>query len=236
MTVGRGDWLDAAARRLVEGSRREALETETTPTSSDEVFSRATAFKLAVAGVASVSFGLWRVTPVQAQTRGQCYEECDKVHDADLDKKADACIGVFSSKRFLEQNPLWKQLLLFGIFPGTAIGPALAGLCIARDTAVSNASRDNCRRRCQETCRTTQARSLQGSSAPHQVCEATPPPKPYTPAPPPAPNHTEDPCWSCVEVGGACCGPFKGDPNTGSFTPCACANPSIGCAGYGCGG
>jgi hypothetical protein len=111
------------------------------------------------------------------------------------------------------------------------VPPALAGLCYGSGAVVARQAREECWRNCEKTCkkRTTQSRALF-----RQVCEPTPPPKHESSKPPPPPNMTHDPCLPCHQVGGECCGPFTGDPKTGTYTPCACGNPDLGCARYGC--
>lgn len=229
MMVAGGDWLDALARRA---AGNKTPKPEATATAFGERFSRATALKLAVAGVASLSFGLWRVGPADALDFGQCTAKCLADHEANLERRLAACDSVFGSD-FIRKAPFWRSIARILVLPGTMVGPVLGGVCSLKEAAVNRASQDNCYRRCEETCGGRKLQSLQGSS---ETCEPTPPPKPESPKPPPAPNHTEDPCWSCIEAGGSCCGPFTGDPNTGTFTPCACATPGVGCDAYGCGG
>jgi hypothetical protein len=229
-----GDWLDRLARRSVGCAHSQSDKSDRAPGSDDERYSRATAVKLAAAGFASVSLGLWRAVPAIAQDEGDCFKECNSRFDKfDLEWYR-ACTNKFRpALPALTPKPRWKQVLGYATFPVTTVQESLAAACYLAGDAVSRQAREGCWRNCEQTCRKRQSRSLQAS---RQACEPTQPPKNYTPAPPPpAPSMTADPCWSCVGVGGLCCGPFKVDAS-GNFQACACANPSLGCERYGCGG
>lgn len=230
---GRHDWLDAVAVRLAGGSSTPTHVLET-PTVEDSI-SRARLIKLAVAGAASLSWGLW-TAPSAARAQGQegcftwCFNEVGKL----LSQRLAACEYVFRPFTFYE-NGAWRKAAIAGLF-GSATQVALAarnlqGLCNARARFESEENKKDCYGECEKRC---PKRALQSRSLPAQVCEPPLPPN-QTPKLPPAPSKTEDPCWSCVEVGGQCCGPFTGDPATGQFTPCACATPGVGCEAYGCG-
>jgi hypothetical protein len=133
----------------------------------------------------------------------------------------------------IRQVPLWKSMYLLFTFPGTMVTVGLDGLCWAAGEAIGRQAREDCWRNCERTCRKSHLRSLQGRA--RSTCEVLPPPKATPPPVPPAPNANSDPCWSCAQVGGECCPPYKSDPNTGQVTLCACGNPSLGCERYGCG-
>src|SRR5688572_27190790 len=108
MTRGGGDWLDTLARRSAGPATPSPRPTEADP--SEDRLSRATALKLAVAGAASLSLGLWRVEPAAAFDIGGCLAGCLDASDKWLDRQLDACGKVFIPSYF-DNDPTWKALL-----------------------------------------------------------------------------------------------------------------------------
>jgi hypothetical protein len=226
----RSDWLDAVARRLAVG--RTPTTHQPGPVSyaaNEDRFSRAAAVRLAVAGVASLFLGLRTTSKASGAADGyaECYAGCTKTYEDALEDALDGCARV--SAGLDKKSPAWATAIRsLPVTPLTFVGYALTGTCYADAAAILGGDLYKCRRGCKKNCRTTQA-----ASEARSTCEVTPPPKNYTPAQPPPPNMTSDPCWSCVAVGGMCCGPFTVDAS-GNFQACVCANPTLGCEKYGC--
>jgi hypothetical protein len=232
----REHWLDRLARRAVRPPV--PLATEPLASTGDERYSRGTAVKLVVAGAASLSLGLWRATPGEAGDFGDCVENYCRIPAAKVMKQLRlACDDIFKPEVLYADRTGWQKLKFLAMFPPrvgwTIAGATLTGYCYAKNDFFVEKWEKGCYEECKQNCEGR--RALQSASFSRQVCEAAPPPERSTPKPPPAPNFTEDPCWSCNQVGGQCCGPFTGDPATGAFTPCACATPGVPCDAYGCG-
>jgi hypothetical protein len=228
-----GDWLDVLARRSVRevvGVRE--LE-PTSNTSRDERLSRESVLKLAVAGAASLSLAAWRVPRAEAASDlSECLTGCKEDYNEALARQLRGCAAQ-AERWKAKPGRAWDVIWRFTFYPVQFLNDASHAACDVVAWRSTEGRYRECRQNCADSCAGSGSRALQAS---RQTCEPTPPPPPYTPAPPPAPNHTETPCWACQEAGGICCGPFTGDPSTGVFTPCACANPSVGCEAYGCGG
>jgi hypothetical protein len=236
-TPSSGDWLDALAVRSATGRPR-ALSAGTpeagSPPSRDDRFSRATAFKLALTGAASISLGFWKASPALAQDRGTCFTQCLTDHDKELRRRLAACDDVFYPRTFEKTAPSsWKRLRA-GLFGGERdlafVAISLDGFCSGKATWDVRQDKKDCYDRCETTCR---RRSMQwSSSSSAATCEVTPPHQAPPPTVPPIPHPTEGvaaECANCAAVGGACCS------GTDPTHLCACANPAIPCERYGCG-
>lgn len=235
------DRLDAFARlltrdRAVKRSNESVAEEEAQPA---DLVTRGTAIGLALAGAASLSLGLWRAPEsgaASAFTYRECINQCvDNASDANL-IEIKACESAYGGENLWRSNTGWsrfKSLVKVGVWKWILDTSRLdhkQGCIRGADQRFLNRL-DKCDEACKVACPET--RSPQGVSTRLQACKPPPPPKPESPKPPPAPNHTESACWACVQAGGECCGPFTGDPAVG-LTPCACANPAVGCQAYGC--
>lgn len=241
MTRLPGDMLDALARRLAPASPSVHRESESSAplSSSDDHLSRAAAVRYAMAGIASLSLGLWRVPEGRALTRDECEQACFARRGNELEDALKACRRLYSPSWYNKPGTDTR----WGAFKETVSGGpwgwlknfvnnALLDGCLTRAQKRFEESLDKCMESCEVACEGS--RSLQGPSLFRRACEPPPSPPPHTPSPPPAPSATADPCLACNQVGGMCCGPFKATA-TGDFQPCACANPALGCERYGCG-
>lgn len=217
MTGRRDDWLDGLAHRVVAPATEPAPRTPD-PAGSEERYSRGKAVKLAIAGAASLSLGLWKAAPALAEDRAHCLARCFDTYEKDLERRIESCaLG-------------WFALSGWGGFLGTYyLGPQPvitggAGLCFMAEYAKTLYQRGKCTDHCQESCRPTQSRSLQVFRG---TCEVLPPPKAEPPQVPPPPPTKSGECLNCESVGGICCPP-AGEPL------CACATPGVPCSEYGC--
>lgn len=232
----RSDWLDAVAMRLAGGGSAPTPSLETP--NDDDHLSRARALKLAGVGAASLTLGLWRTSsPARAQGQEGCFTWCFDAANKRLNRRLASCDDVFKPSTF--GGASWRKVLTVNLFPpATQVqwgAAALTGLCYAKARFDSERDKVDCYDQCEDRCRKRAAESRSRDGRLSTPCDVTPPPKLQSPKPPPAPNSTQDPCLACAQVGGMCCGPFKAGAD-GRFVPCACANPSVGCERYGCGG
>lgn len=243
MTRRHADLLDTTARWIAAAEPVTSRESDRLPPSSDEHFSRATAIRYGAAAVASLTLGLWRAPAGQALDEAGCYSQCADRRIRDAEAAMAACRRLYSPGWYSKPGTdsrwgAFKELMKSGgpwEWATAYANQVLLRACLDRAKSTLVKGLDDCEDACRIACEES-SRSPQGRSSRHQVCKPPPSPKPESPKPPPGPNHTESPCWACEEAGGLCCGPFTGDPNTGEFTPCACANPAVGCQAYGCGG
>jgi hypothetical protein len=245
MSAGVSAWLDRAARHLAgdAGRERRSQPGLANPAISDarsaaeEHMSRGSAVKLGAAAGASLVLGLWRAPEAEAFTRDECIGQC---YGGVLKRSLEGqrfCRNFYANPWKTDPKTWGRVREVIDEGGWNTLKKIIQdNLQQACETAVANKAvrkLDECDQACNIAC----GRSLQGRSSRRQVCKPPPPPPPksYTPAPPAAPSVTEDPCWACTQVGGQCCGPFKAGAD-GRFAPCACANPSLGCERYGCGG
>lgn len=223
----RRDWLDALAQhtagRVVPG----APATHDVTASDDHRFSRTTGLKLALAGAASLSLGLWNAAPARAQTREGCFTGCLTEHDKELKRRLQSCRDVFHPG----MKKKWAQYS--GFFPPISqiaiARAALTGFCYAKAAHDVAGDKDDCYENCETGCRSRRVQSASSfavANAP--TCEATPPhraPKPEIPTPP---NPENDVCAICMGQGNVCCP--GGSIAAGGL--CACAPPETPCEIY----
>jgi hypothetical protein len=229
-------WLDGLARRSVRsrhpmtarratGRQSPSRTVVRAPEMGAERYSRAKAFKLAIVGAASLSFGLGRVTPSHAQSRGDCIVQCYTKYTNRAERDIAACNHLHRNERWKGTDPggwaRFKAALEAGGWSWVKqmLVDAQRDLCITKAANVHKLGLDKCDDACDETCPKSLTRSPQGLNGTRQVCHAPDPPKSTPPTPPPAPNPTSDPCAPCEAQGGVCCGPA---PPGG--VPCNCAS------------
>lgn len=221
MSRPRPDWVDRLARRAAG----HAATADTSASGDAERLSRATAVRLALAGVASLSLGVARTRPAQAAE--WCFTDCLQSYDAQLERRLTSCDDVFrrTSVWGADWNGLFHYLSIALNLGRAYVANQLLQHCYADAQAELDRWRNDCYRRCEEGCRHPSGRSLQGVTGPRQTCKAPPPPEEEPPEVPPAPQPDEDPCWSCAAVGGVVCGVCS------DGVTCSCATP---CEGEGC--
>jgi hypothetical protein len=231
----RQDWLARLARRSAGAPLGSTSGPPSAAVSSEDRFSRATVVRLAVAGAASLSLGLWRAPPLYAEDRGHCFTGCIDRHQAARSKAFEACEDFYATSQ-LYKKPAWKVALLttFNPIVFTANGATL--LCVIGVGAIYRASEENCIRHCRETCRKTQSRTVQSRF--RSMCEVTRPPKADSPPIPPPQDASVDGCLICHGGGGFCCAPC-GNGQVNCATPCpsdpeGCPEGHIPCSQYVC--
>lgn len=231
----RTDWLDLIAFRSTRGIVARVPDKTDTVAPDDERFSRGTAVRLALAGAASLWFGLGRTASGSAENpppltpvAERCLAGCGKTYEDNLRKQLAACDRIYPTA-FADTPPFsWARVKASLPFPLLQIArAALAESCYVAAQALSRQLVDRCLSNCVDECAKQAAgpRSLQGSNA---ACEPLPPPESKPPEVPALPSSSDNPCWACAQVGGLCCA--GSDPTT----LCACANPGVGCEAYGC--
>ena len=158
--------------------------------------------------------GLWRAPEAPAQDITQCIGNCYK---RAVDEAVDGlkfCENFYGDIWKTDPNT-WgriREVLDDGGWASLRklVQHAAKNSCKSAVNKKASKDVDRCDEACEIACG-KKRRYVQGKSARRVVCQA-PPPGDYTPPPPPAPNVTEDPCWSCREVGGDECGTCgKGD-------------------------
>jgi hypothetical protein len=240
--TGAGDWLEKLATAAAGGTTGHEDGQERKAPSGDEL-TRAGAVKLGVAGVASLSLGLWRASaglavdpPELTPEASRCFAGCF-IDWGKSEKKGRATCDEIIGKTLQDEDTGWGRFKVAFPFFGIAYAKAaLKGLCYSSTDGKARQDWADCNAGCVQKCSKPSPRSLQDASRRNQVCEPDPPPPPYAPEPPPAPNPAEDPCWACEDpmVGGMCCGPYTFDPQTGTYGICGCVDAAVGCPAVGC--
>lgn len=222
----RSDLLDRLARRFVKDDRpiQHAKSVVATGDHSEggaalaDRFSRASALKVGILGVLSVSMGLWTSPAAQGQSmgRGECIDGCEDSAQKLLNRLLQSCEDIFQPQAGYERR--WRQLrtlFRYGFFSffWDAAAATLAEKCYSDMRSDIKGKLDKCVEECRKKC--PPRRSLQSALSPQQgKCEYTPPAKPSPPQIPPAPAPEDVPCPYCtarcdpcnaVESGGVCC-------------------------------
>lgn len=237
MIVNQHDWLESLALRSV-GVRSSSLpRMQRTPQhgAPSERFSRATAVKLALAGLASLAFGTARVSPARGAARDECLNACYRKHVDAADRGIRVCADIYSDRKSFFNTPVgtwarWRHIIKRGgwNFIGDVARRSLWEACESLAIRRMEKGMERCEDACAETCPNAGDRSPSGLSA-APSCRGTDPPPPHTPALPPPPGiptgvppSGEDACLNCMSVGGVCC-PTSVDPFF------LCTNAFIGC-------
>lgn len=228
MRGGHREWLDALARHIARDVGPTPPTSESDAVASDEErLSRATALKLALAGAAALSLGLWNPAPARAQDRGECFTRCLDNHERELKRRLQSCNDVFRPRQYRDSD--WR-LYAKALFPPTLqltyAGVSLTGLCYAKARLEVGGDKSDCYDRCEDTCRTRSLQSDSSSARPlAPTCEVAPPRKAPAPEVPTPPNPDNDLCLTCMGQGGECC------PG-GTSGLCACATAGVPCSAY----
>ena len=245
------DWVDALARRTAGDVVPSPPLAKPDVAAFDDRFSRTTSLKLALAGVASLSLGIWPApraraqgggdcfTQSTAQGRGECFTKCLECHEKELQRRFRSCEDVFAPRQFKKSD--WR--LYVGLFHSVYIGAkrdyvlgalVLQGLCYDKALWDVGGEKNHCYEGCEAGCRQRSVQSSSGRSA--ATCEVTPPSHAPPPTIPPIPNPTEGvavECANCSMAGGECC--YGADPTH----LCGCASydpdgPETACQRVGC--
>lgn len=216
-------WLDALARRSVRGEVAPQVETGAVlPSTKRRGLSRRALLQTA-AGAALLSGPLRLLIPASAAAQDpNCVMRVNRQNVDDLVNCVRRPLEAFRANRRAlqlalralrnEKDPAQRRRLLSGIDRATADQGRIVRQIEDCNFAYIHrhaAARDACNR------------DPQAGVAPPGPSGLPPPPPPPPGAPPP-PSE----CLNCQSVGGKCC--MRG------AELCACANPDVNCAVYGC--
>lgn len=230
--VARTDGVGSAGRHKANAGP--ANGQETAPDQSQERYSRASAMKLALVGGASLSLGLWRVSPARADELSNCLTGCVNEHNEKLQREITACHTTFRPRAFYAEGP-WAQFkVMFRrghlTFYKDVVAYALSAICVEQKTQARQEEKKTCLENCEKDCQKSQFRALQNGPAVGGVCKPTPPSKQAPPTVPSAPDPSSDPCGACNENGDMCCGSCPGNPLAAPCVGVFEGQPVVDCA------